>query len=656
MKICPVCRYCYEDAATACARDQSVLVPSRHGDRLIADKYRLERLLGRGGMGAVYYGVHVELDRPTAIKLLLPDFLWDEQALERFRREARAAARLNHPNIVDTYDYGLLPTGEAYIVMELIEGQTLREYMDAAQALPFVEAVHIARQIADGIEVAHHSGIVHRDLKPSNIILARDHRNRVLVKVVDFGIAKLKELSTSGGLSAVTNTGAIVGTPRYMAPEQCAGAEVDARSDIYSLGVILFEMLAGRPPFDAPSATALALKQVQEPPPPLKSLRADAPDELARLVMHALAKDPAARPQTAGELARALAAIEDSLEEEEAEERTHVTARRPNSADAATLAPSPHTARDAGPQTVAPPNPSATALSTPAPPPTDRAGSPTGEFSADHGAASAPEPPAPPPATSATLPAASILRPAEEDTADPAASREGGAPPARPFDGHAAASTPKGGGRTLTYALVALAAVVALGTLYALTRRADAPATAGDPAAQTTPTAPAVAEATPPAPAEAASPQAAAMTSASPAPDEVDEAELRDAPESDRRALVRALDQWVAATNARDLNGQLAHYAPRLTSFYLSRGVTRDAVRAEKQRTIGVADEVQISVSDPLVRVARDGRTAVLRFRKQFVIDSDGQRRRGEVLQELHWQRTPAGWRITSERDLQVIR
>src|SRR3954470_7681345 len=147
MKLCPACLRCYEDDETSCLNDQSTLVPSRHGTRMIADKYRLDRLLGRGGMGAVYLGTHVDLDRLVAIKLLLPDFTADTDALERFRREARAAARLNHPNVADTYDYGVLPDGGACIVMEMVEGQTLREYMDAAGPLPLEEAVNIAEQV-----------------------------------------------------------------------------------------------------------------------------------------------------------------------------------------------------------------------------------------------------------------------------------------------------------------------------------------------------------------------------------------------------------------------------------------------------------------------------------------------------------------------------
>src|SRR5918997_523589 len=171
MKLCPVCQRCYEDTDTSCLNDQTALVASRPGTRMVADKYRLARLLGRGGMGAVYAGTHVDLDRPVAIKLLLSDFTADADALERFRREARAAARLNHPNVADTFDYGVLPEGGAYIVMEMVEGQTLREFMDAAGMVSIAEAAEIGRQVSKGIDAAHRSGIVHRDLKPSNIIL-----------------------------------------------------------------------------------------------------------------------------------------------------------------------------------------------------------------------------------------------------------------------------------------------------------------------------------------------------------------------------------------------------------------------------------------------------------------------------------------------------
>ena len=192
MKICRTCQRCYEDTEATCVEaNHGALIPARPGSRLIAEKYRLDRLLGRGGMGAVYAGTHLELDRPVAIKLLLPESISDPQALERFRREARTAARLNHPNVANTYDYGTLPDGEAYLVMELVKGRTLREYLNEHAPLRLKMAVLIARQVAEGIGAAHHSGIVHRDLKPSNIILSRDHHGTLQAKVVDFGISQL---------------------------------------------------------------------------------------------------------------------------------------------------------------------------------------------------------------------------------------------------------------------------------------------------------------------------------------------------------------------------------------------------------------------------------------------------------------------------------
>jgi len=308
MKVCPVCQLCYEDTDVTCEHEgHDGLVTARLGTRLIADKYRLDRLLARGGMGAVYAGTHVELDRPVAIKLLLPNLNADTQAFERFRREARAAARVKHQNVADIYDYGVLADDEAYIVMELVDGETLHERLRREGRLPIAEIVMISSQVAEGLEAAHHSGIIHRDLKPSNIILNQDAGGGTRVKIIDFGIAKISEQINAED-STLTATGMLVGTPRYMAPEQSAGEVVGSAADVYSLGVMLYFMLAGRPPFTSTSFKQLVRDHQETPAPPLAQFAPELPPQVCDLVMSALAKDPAERPATAVQYAELLAA------------------------------------------------------------------------------------------------------------------------------------------------------------------------------------------------------------------------------------------------------------------------------------------------------------------------------------------------------------
>lgn len=279
-------------------------------------------------MGTVYAGTNEDLQRQDAIKLLQMDFilerarranphlLTDPQALEQLRRqtikrfqlEARAAGRLTHPNIVRIYDHVLLSADQGYISMELVEGQTLQKYIVNQTALPYPLAVAIARQVASGISAAHRSKVIHRDLKPANIMLVFDE-GELQVKVLDFGLAKLKEqLITGGGL---TSAGTVLGTPYYMSPEQCKGEmDLDERSDIYSFGVILFEILSGRRPFEGASATAIAVKHISEMPPEIRNFRSDIPDTLENLVMQSLRKSPSERPQSMAEISRTLQEIE----------------------------------------------------------------------------------------------------------------------------------------------------------------------------------------------------------------------------------------------------------------------------------------------------------------------------------------------------------
>ena len=275
-------------------------------DRWLAARYRLVRLIARGGMAQVWEGRDEVLSRPVAIKLLDPDLAHDQSFIERFRREAIAAARLTHPNIVATFDAGADPDGTTYIVMELVRGQTLRDYLTGHGPLPPSVAAGIAVQVADALAHAHAASLVHRDIKPGNILLCDSGAGPEAVpavKVGDFGIAKL-------GMTAdadLTRTGMVMGTPRYLSPEQIEGGEPDTRSDVYALGVVLFEMLAGCPPFDGPTDMATAVQHVHNPPPPLGRLRPGMPRDLQDIVAATLAKDPAARPQSAAHLRHSLA-------------------------------------------------------------------------------------------------------------------------------------------------------------------------------------------------------------------------------------------------------------------------------------------------------------------------------------------------------------
>ncbi|HYV10919.1 MAG TPA: serine/threonine-protein kinase [Pyrinomonadaceae bacterium] len=263
--------------------------------QLIAGRFRIERQIGTGGMGAVYLATHLDLERPVAVKIIRPEFASDADVSDRFLREARTMAKLRHPNAAMIFDAGNLPDGRHYIVMEFVEGETLSQALARHGRFSFTDAIDIATQICDVLEEAHRLGIIHRDLKPSNILLGKRG-----VCVLDFGVAKvLASSAESTATHASTGSGQLIGTPRYMSPEQCLGQRVGARSDLYSLGVLLYEMLAGRPPFIDPLQSALLVKQATAAAPPLPRLRQDIPRSLALAVHSLLAKRPEDRPRTA---------------------------------------------------------------------------------------------------------------------------------------------------------------------------------------------------------------------------------------------------------------------------------------------------------------------------------------------------------------------
>jgi len=259
-------------------------------DKIFNDRYQIVRKLARGGMADVYLARDLSLDRPVALKVLFPEFASDPSFVERFRREARSAAKLNHPNIVSIFDWGE-EQGWYFIVMEYVEGRTLRELARAEGPLEPVRAAEVAADIAGALAFAHRNGVIHRDVKPGNVMIAD------LVKVTDFGIARAGDPAES-----LTQTGAVMGTATYFSPEQAKGRDTDPRSDVYSLGVVLYEMVAGRPPFVGDSPVSVAYQHVKEPPTPPREHNPDVPPALEGVILKAMAKEPADRYPSADAL------------------------------------------------------------------------------------------------------------------------------------------------------------------------------------------------------------------------------------------------------------------------------------------------------------------------------------------------------------------
>jgi serine/threonine-protein kinase len=322
---CPTCGQDFADEVRVCPEDGALLqadatvAMNNPADPLIGttldEKYRLDERLGTGGMGTVYRATHLLIDRPVAVKVLNPRYVEDEAAQTRFRREARAAGRLQHANAVTVTDFGSTSSGLVYIVMELLEGRTLRDVLAREAPLDVARAVSIMLQISSAVAAAHNAGVIHRDLKPANIFVVQRKDAPPFIKVLDFGIAKLaaEVLEDDDDPQTLTQVGAMIGTPRYMSPEQCDGATLTPAADVYSLGIILYEMLTGTTPFNGTSPLAIAIKHSSQPPRNLREFVSTIPPALEQVVLHALEKKAEDRPKDAEAFRQELYAVAERL-------------------------------------------------------------------------------------------------------------------------------------------------------------------------------------------------------------------------------------------------------------------------------------------------------------------------------------------------------
>ena len=299
MKECQLCKHCFSDDVTTCPNDGMPTAHTIAGEPILEGKYHLDLRLGQGGMGVVYKARHAYLKTLLAIKVILPDLVGnDPQLVTRFRQEALAAAAIRHQNVVSVTDYGVVNSTLPFLVMEYVEGESLHDLLDREKKLAPEQAYELMSAICAGVGAAHHQGIVHRDLKPLNIMICSGKPNMSqAVKILDFGLAKIKSGELLGSFIQAQTTG-LMGSPYYMAPEQWADEDPDMRADIYSLGVMLYQMLAGDVPFKGSSIPAIMKRHISDPPPPFSELGTHISLELERAVFHTLEKDPAKRTAT----------------------------------------------------------------------------------------------------------------------------------------------------------------------------------------------------------------------------------------------------------------------------------------------------------------------------------------------------------------------
>lgn len=670
MKLCPTCQHCYSDADTFCVHENhATLEPSRSGTRLVAGKYLLDWRLADDGAKSVFAGTHVELDRSVAVRLISRAFLEDPDVRRRFWRDAQTAALLQHAHVAEMLDCGSLPSEDAYIITEWVNGQPLHDFIKAMRPLSFALAARIIAQLADGLDAAHQLGLLHGGLKPSSIILTGTDLDHPQAKILGFGLSLLKEPPLAGrGDRPASDASERRGWRR--SPEQRAGEIPDERSDIYGLGVLLYEMLSGWLSHEGFMPLSLRVDSTHDERPSLKNFRPDLPESLGQLIREMLHNTPSARPQTAAEVARRLRYFEDF-------------APAPSPMDVPNVAFSGgHSPAEASPAPSDPLGDPAAALLSAEASPTDH----WSDF--DDAARDAAERRItvpmvarairrmPWPGRSRTteeqtpastwIPRPSSLRAYMRRLASPlyarlalalvlilaaswlARSRESShAPAPSTLSNRLTSMISLRGGRRPSPALPDSSWTgLTSGKEDATRPTSPSPLTASAPDTSTRVTESSVRDAAPGSPLPDPNTPAAVPQPPRAAP------RLRGASGYNTHAVLQAaLADWVTATNARDMAKQKDLYMPTVSVFYRAQNIPRATVLAEKARLFRSEPDSGLHASDPHITVSRDGRRAAMRFRKRFFVD-ERQRRSGEVMQELGWLKTNDGWKIISEREV----
>jgi serine/threonine protein kinase len=627
---------------------------------VLADKYRIEAHLGTGGMCDVYRARHSLIDKQVAVKVLKPELAADPKIAQRFEQEALAASRVRHPHAIDVTDFGVDQYNRPFIVMELVDGKTIGELLRQNGPFTIERTEAILRQVAGALEAAHTAGVIHRDIKPDNIMIA-DYEGADWVEVADFGVAKIQE--DVNRRAALTGANFIIGTPRYMSPEQCEEKPVDARSDIYSLGVVVYEMLAGDAPFEG-NSTRLLIAHSTEPPLPLSLKRPDILPAVEAVVMRALEKDPSRRPQSALEFARLFseaAGLALPLSEEAIASGSLPRVSVPLSGAAVLINP------DGG--AVEGPDDEATLVRKQQKVGEERKSLP--ETLPDLADAN-------PYNTNPEMPRSrgksahySAARVTSADDADLDAAT-GEAQPAnesrrtdpRPVTNRITEASRSGGKRKtaiLYGSILAIAFIVGL-VAFLATRNNSEPAAPGPTASEPAAAAPAsnapvnaqVAEdgvdSTPEPLTNVTQPQEEAPPLPPAQPPRLSPSQLA----ALQKQVAVTLDGWATSMEKRDLKTHLNFYAPKVDIYYLKRGVNRDYVREDRARALAVYDDLNFQFSNVNVKVVDNaGRHAIATFDKRW--DFKGQRNSSGSVREIVWLEKSGGkWRITGERDWKV--